>query len=132
MRYVQYPFELTTQVNESHFISQSWNSYLNITEMNNGKLGWQEFPSIVTCTRDPLKPTRTGLSIANSDLCRRSGPLIPGCTIDGKLKNKRDHSARAFCICKVGNTKFFAMIALISTSSITILMFTMYFMFAKC
>ena len=84
MRYEPYPsYELTTQVNESHFISQSWNSYLNITEMNNGKLGYQEFPNIVTCTRDPLKPTRTGLSMAglstaNSDLCRRSGPWIPG------------------------------------------------------
>ena len=56
MRYVQYRYEITTKVNESHFISQSWNSYLNITEMNNGKLGYQEFPNIVTCTRDPLKP----------------------------------------------------------------------------
>ena len=64
IRYEQYPYELTKKVNESHFISQSWNSYLNITEMNDGKLGYQEFPNIVTCTRDPLKPTRTGSSMA--------------------------------------------------------------------
>ena len=82
MRYVQYRYEITTKVNESHFISQSWNSYLNITEMNNGKLGYQEFPSIVTCTRDPLTPntqeSRWTATMHHSDKYERVGPWIPG------------------------------------------------------
>ena len=91
--------KITTKVNQTHFKSKSWKSYLNITKLisqSRMNLGFEhlEFPSVVTST------------------------------VNGKLKNKLAESI-AICICKVGNMKLYVFIGLMLLSVISTAVFTL-------